>query len=363
MKSYAALYPFCAELLSVVRNFDKLQDTYTLTKLYAQNCISMTGKDVAYICNQSEIGKSIENGIVYDDPSWEVLLLTHVEDKALMKSVDFVSTIECALLAGKSVVFYCKDNKDIISKLSELKQTFSSRLTVVNNVAFERVSGSNIPYVPLEVPVVLVGGLIREADTTEVLLSLTARMRVDGLRVLTLSNLPMSITLGLTYLNRFEQFSAKNTDRITMMKKLIREYEHLYRPDIILIEAPDAVMAYSDNIPNGYGVDTYLLCQAIRPDYFVCCVPFNLAYGKLLSVLSQNFIVRLGTPINVSHTSNVFVDTTESLHHELTHIYLNNEMVQERLRKEKHLTPVPMFDAIGNGVEGIYKSLCAVMKK
>jgi len=320
--------------------------------------IAIAGKDAAFIRNQPDIGMVVTGDLVYDDPGWSTLFFVNVNDKRLMESIDVEKTIENALLAGKAVAYVCKASDVIPTGLMDLQQLYPEMLSFQNNILLP----NNIlsPRTPVEVPVILVGGLIKEADTTDLLLGLTTCMRNNGIRPLVLSDYYMGELLGFHDVVGFSQLELSNDNRIGLLRRIIRELSDLYRPDVILMEAPDAVMEFSSDINNGYGIDTYLLCTAVRPDYFVCCVPFNLANSESLDKLSDDFTVRLGSPISVVHLSNIFIDTSTQFSY-IDYVFLDNKTVKERLASFTKQDLVPMFDVIGDGADELFVRLNTFM--
>ena len=147
-------------------------------------------------------------------------------------------------------------------------------------------------------------------------------------------------------------------EKINELNRLLNTVQHIEMPNVILIEAPDAFMRFNDIAPNGYGVQTYLLCQAASPDYIICCVPCDLADRRFLSIISKDMSFRLGSVLNSVHISNVIVDSADVLQtHKISYVHVSMGEVDKRINDEMVNSEIPMFDVISNGAE----ALCSVL--
>lgn len=71
------------------------------------------------------------------------------------------------------------------------------------------------------------------------------------------------------------------------LNQFIRSIVNIESPQLILAEAPDAIIKYNDVVPNGFGIRTFMLCQAILPDYFIASVTCDLAVNDFLESVSS----------------------------------------------------------------------------
>lgn len=81
------------------------------------------------------------------------------------------------------------------------------------------------------------------------------------------------------------------------INKFIYSVQEKTYPDLIVMMAPDSMIQYNSIVPNGYGIKTYMLCQAVCPDYCFCCVPEDLGVPEMLNALSEDFKGRYGVEI------------------------------------------------------------------
>lgn len=150
--------------------------------------------------------------------------------------------------------------------------------------------------------------------------------------------------------------------KIQELNSFFKTLEINERPSVVVIEAPDALMRYNDFASNGFGIRTYMVCQAACPDFLVCCVPCDMADARFLDALSSDFERRLGSPIHAAHVSNVVVDAIDLMQtHRISYVHADMSVVLEQIAKGSEKASIPMFDVVGGGVEGLYAHLCRVV--
>ncbi len=57
--------------------------------------------------------------------------------------------------------------------------------------------------------------------------------------------------------------------------------------DIIVIQLPDPMIKYNNEIHNDYNIKTYMFSQAITPDYSICCFHSDISYPEFAQTLSD----------------------------------------------------------------------------
>lgn len=361
MRVSAALYPFTSEFLQLVRHFDALQDKYALSELVSPPGFGLTGKDAGYSRNHHDVGIAVSSGFNFEGSSWRTLLITRPVDVDV-EGFDDDSAIaaRAALEAGKQVSYYCARATGAPAPVLELQSEYPLHMSVIDGHTKQVYSSTGRGgHRTIDVPVVLVGGLLADADTSEILLSLATRFRTERMNPLVLTRYPIASMFGFhCYSSIFEDNALTEEAKIMELITFAKNLELLHMPGIILAEAPDAVMKYSASVPNGFGVRSYMLCQAMPPDYFVCGVPYNDGHGKLIEMVSERFSHSLGVPISAAHVSNLLLDTMElSRQGKVSYTFLDPSLVRERVRRVKRESGIPVFDIVNDGVDELYLSL------
>ncbi|MBE3520325.1 MAG: hypothetical protein IMW97_08590 [Firmicutes bacterium] len=361
MRTPAALFPFYSQLLPYVRQFEELQDEYLLRRLVSLSGFGLCGRDAAYSRNQPELGIRVTDTLEPDDPTWDVLLLTRAVGTEAAESI-LESEAERVLVCGKAVLYFGSSITSVPKRMWTLSEAYPGRVHIHAGETGMPVSlrVSNNYYNHLHAPVVLVGGLVEEADTSEVLLRLAVRLRADGLFFTGIVRHSIGKLFGLHTLDHiFDRKDLTEAEKIQKLNVFLKTLEIEERPDVIIVEAPDALMRFSDFAPNGFGIRTYMVCQAARPDFLVCCVPCDMVNGDFLDVLSLDFERRLGCPIHAAHVSNVVVDAMDAMQrHSISYVHADMNAVSKQVARWSEDSAIPLFDVVGDGIEGLYGRLC-----
>ena len=201
-------------------------------------------------------------------------------------------------------------------------------------------------------------------DIFNVLLYLTNKFINIGLHPAVVTKQPIGQLFGFHSINHvFISTELTESRKIRELNRYLAAIEHYDCPDVFIVEAPDAVMKYNDIDPNGFGILTYMLAQAIRPDMFVCCVPVDLAVGKLIESLSKDFRIRLGTPIHAVQVSNIVMDSADlNQRKQLSYVHIDQNRVQDQLNKEGFSSQIPLFDIDSGDEEKLFQCIDFYMK-
>lgn len=358
MKKVVALYPYNEEMFSYIKHFSKLQSEYTDIIPFSPSGFGVIGKDAAYILNRENIGIKIVDIADIDCKSWDVLLLLQTSKTAGLISTHEIAKI--ALESGKKVYYFLNDTTDIDSEILALKNAYPNNLFYYG-IRLSKTEGRfyySARFRKVRTPVILIGGLLGESDSSEVLLALTNKMRNDGMRPMVIGKNSICEFFGFHSLNYiFEQTEKLEVEKIMEINSYVYTHEKNELPDVILIEAPDAVMRFDDIVSNGFGIRTYMLCQAVQPDYFICCVPVDLAISDFIENISVDFSHRLGIPINAVHVSNIAFDLSMLDMQEVSYVRVNKEYVKDHINEEKEHSKIFLFESDSNGIENIYEHL------
>jgi len=363
MRIPAALFPFCSQLLPFVKQFEELQDKYVLRKLVSPSGLGLAGRDAGYSRNHPEVGVAVTDTLDPDDPAWDVLMLIGPTGTETVESTRLEIEAERAVKSGKSVLYFDRGSARVPKRMWTLSNAYPGMIHIhAGDVGMPTIlTLTNNEYDHLDAPVVFVGGLVEEADTSDVLLGLMARLQTDGLCVTAVGKHPIGKLFGIHTLGHvFDRRDLTEAQKIRELNAYFKTLEIRERPSVIIVEAPDALMRYNDFATSGFGIRTYMVCQAVCPDFLVCCVPCDMANVRFLDALSSDFERRLGSPIHAVHISNLVVDAMDLMQtHSISHIHADMKAVLEQMVKEPGGSSIPMFDIVGDGVEG----LCAHLRE
>jgi peptide maturation system protein (TIGR04066 family) len=365
MRSPSAIYPFYSQILPIVRKFDELQSGYSLEAILSPTGLGLMGHDLGYACNKRNTNIIISGEEGIDDTHWNTLHVFKPPLGMVIASSYLLKIMERAIIRGKSIIYYDFEQRSIPQGIIELQNRFRDNLLI-------QVENSNLfgnfvieeGFYNITAPVILVGGLVECPDVLNALLCLTINFVRNGLYPAVVTKQPIGQIFGFHNINHI-LISPDLTEalKIKEINRYFAAIEHYDCPDIFIVEAPDAVMRYNDFDPTGFGVLTYMLAQAIRPDMFVCCVPLQLAVGELIESLSRDFQIRLGTPIHAVQVSNIVIDTADlNQSKKLTYIHVEQNRVQDQIIKEGPKSQIPLFDIDDGDEEKMFRCIVSSMK-
>lgn len=355
MREKIAIYPFFPRLLPYIKHYEKLQDKYEISEVYAPQGLGLTNRDISFACNHPSIGKK---GILIDnieELDADILaLVDDIEDD--FKNEDFYHMAEIALKKGKRVNYYAKSMDSINDKLWRLSDKYKEAMKIIleehrHNELGQTKGG-------LQTPVVLVGGLVDEPDVLEVLLQVYLNLKELGLRVSVFTKTPFSLGTSFHSINPLFENKFDEKRKISDLKKTLKEIEHLENPDIILIESPDSIMEYNELANNGYGIRTYMLSLAAIPDAMICSIPTELCVEEYVAMVSNFVKEKYNVDLDGVHASNVVIDSLDVMQsQELSWVYIPLGEVDKNLEKNKKGFKIPIINALRDGTETITKNM------
>lgn len=356
----AAIYPYTAQLLPVVRYFERLQQRYLLKEIYSLPGSSLAGRDAAYACNYPPINRIVSGDLVVENPNWETLILVLPSNLDRKTEEHIFYQMKKVLALGKSVVFCASDHNRFSKALKELENKYSEQFIILEEKSITpRSFISNKRYGTIDVPVVLIGGLVESSHTTEVLYALSEELQKQNICPALFTRHPIGKLFGFhTFQSIFINSSISEEQKILEINRFTSVVVRDENPDLILVEAPGAVMKFNEIDPNGFGILTYILTQALTIDFFICSVPLDLAVSPLLEALSQDYSVRLGTPIHAVQVSNIIVDSADMLQkHKLSYVHHHAAKIIEKNNQEARKALIPLFDVVQDGCENLVQIL------
>lgn len=365
MRSPSAIYPFSSELLPIVSKFDELQSAYSLKAVLSPTGLGFTGHDAGYSCNKRNTNIVVSGEEEIDAPEWNTLHVSKPPSGILLKSSDLKRIMEKAINRGKSIVYYDFERHSIPQEILELQNRIKENFVIqVENWKLYSNFGMREGFLELSTPVILVGGLVECPDVLNVLLCLTDKFVNSGLHPAVVTKQPIGQLFGFHNMDHIlNSPNLIESSKIRQLNRYLAGIEHYDCPDVFIVEAPDAVMRYSDIDPNGFGILTYMLAQAIRPDIFVCCVPVDLAVSQFIESLSSDFRIRLGTPIHAVQVCNIVMDSLNLIYtKKLSYVHVDQNRVQAQIRKEGSNSQIPLFDIDNGDEERLYQCIGSFVK-
>lgn len=335
------IYPYHTGLLPIVRNFEVLQEKYKISQLAAFPGSGLTEKDAGYVCNQPSLNITVSDSLDMKLP-WSVLLLDGEQLKSPEKTEEVLAE---ASAQRKKIFSFEYGTMRVPQWRKELYQKFSVQ-EYQDTISLKEIEEEDSIH-EINTPVILVGGLVEQADTLETACTVTRLLRERGLKVEVITGNPFGRLFGFHDLSPlFDEgyFLGRTVENIN---KYIYTIQKKTMPDVIVLCAPDSMIQYNSIVPNGYGIKTYMVCQAVCPDYCFCCVPKDLGEAGMIDALSEDFKGRYGVEISGVHISNLIIDSMQIIQDRmLSFSYVDMIKVEQELEKDQTGRRIPVFNSL-----------------
>ena len=348
-KEKIAVYPVSMTDIPLVRYFTKAYSDYELSTVSADLGSGLIGRDLSFADNRFPIGYIVKRYSSKLLDNVDCLFITAGRPYD-MKHQNSINAIRDALKMHKNVICACQLDHIQVRELSNLARSMSVNfryLDLYKSSTFPQLSS---PYRLFEarIPIFLIAGTTAWDNSFEILLGLTLNLRKKNYRVTSISHEDYSNLFGIHKIaQEYYSDSHDPADLISGLNALIAEFCLHDHPDLILIQAPDTVMRYSEFIHCGYGIKTYMLCQGIRPDYCILGIHSHIDLKEFPQHLAEDLSIRLGVEVVAVHLSNVILDYMETWENnimEITHCGPDDVLYQ--LDGKNVSNQIPIFDCL-----------------
>jgi len=306
-KKKAVLFPYVSpQVFPFIKYFGELADGLELAQVVSPQGVAQAGKDVAYLANRDSIGVSVSNDVNFREA--DTLLVSELPDEYPCLE-EVVRTIEKFLTEEKEVQCYHPFTGNLLERLQKAGLSASCPPALTKPEVDVRVRRVFTP----EVPVIFVGGLSGDYDQQEIVLRLSAQLRKKGHRVSAFMGGDIFTLLKCHSYSPVLRSNIDNGLKVLALNQMLRKICEKEHPELIIMELPGDVIRFNEVLTGGFGVDTFLLSQAVLPDFFIACVAYgayNGAYFKEVSAYCQN---HFGFSVNEIHVSNKLLDYSKTV--------------------------------------------------
>ncbi len=354
MREAAVWYPFCPEFLPVVRWFEQAQDSYELRYLVSPAGYGYGGRDAGDACNQPPVGKIISEELPFDREDWSTLLLCRPGWNSA--GLPLTELAEEAAVHGKQVLFVNPDRIAETEELERLKREYPGQ---VDYLAPGEIEPEERFYSP-QAPVILVGGFLAQSGSFDAVLALYLKVKKEGYRPAVFCRNEAGGLFGFYGFGHiWSEPVGDENERIKRLNAYINGVARDTYANLILIEAPDALMRYNANTLDCFGVRSYMLCQAVVPDYLVACLSYEMLDPELNEALSDDCRVRLGCEFCAVWPENLVLDAYHTRERKRSDVvYMPYMHVYREIRRRKEQGgKIPVVDVSGDGAAELYRCI------
>lgn len=364
MSTNAALFPFTERTLPFVRHVNSQQTKYCINEVISYSGLGIIGKDASTICNHPSVGIPVKEINTCSVDKWDTLIVDLCEIYQGFCGSDPTPFFRSILSAKKEIVFVgnIADVQMIEKDYFQIIRDFPSQVKTLSLPTFMRQpQGDSIRrFKPIEIPVILVGGILKQPDTIEIILSLKSLFQKSGYAASYLTSRNVCRLLGMhSYDHIFSEHAHfSEEEKALQLNGFARQIIQAERSALLVVEAPDAIVQYSNAIPNGFGFQSYIVNKALSPDLIVASIPFVFWNDMFVNALNSNVSQRYGCDIGAVHVSNIAIDTMAALqNYNLSYVYVELDKVDRKLSKNIIQSPIPASNVVLDGGCNLFQQI------
>ncbi|MFZ2539326.1 MAG: TIGR04066 family peptide maturation system protein, partial [Oscillospiraceae bacterium] len=323
---------------------------YEIVELITLNGSALVGKDAGYADCRNKMGIIIKGDIVRAINENDAVIISEgkLDDAIHCHSYEIM---ESSLKKGKEVICLADLSNEQAEYLQKTAQDSGVTFQYFSNDKFNLESYLNqsgaTMYTPIA-PVIFVGGLVEESNNFEVFLALCHKFKAGGYRVCGIGGTKYCEAFNLiSKPTILEDRSSTNEQKINTINTMLKDLEYSEKPDIIIIQIPDAMLRFSDIITNKFGVNAFLISQAVQPSYFLCTTMCDMLESEGLKDISNCFSKRFGYPIDCLHVSTLTINPGISMdEHKLCFFHQDIEYVDKKIEELGAKSTIPVINIL-----------------
>lgn len=311
----------------------------------------IAGRDAGGCFNLPLLGITIENDVgAYKNKADILLVICSTQSEMILTKLKL--HIEDFLQQGKEVICCRVLEESFLA--SVMRKTcpgqfiyLPSRWKVdIGNV---RIEAGN--FYRTKAPVILVGEMMGGLEIYDIVEQITRHFRKTGYQVAAVGDKNYSELLEINRMpDILSATELSGAEKISLLNLFIHEIEEKEKPDIIIIQLPGAIMKYSNNLTEAFGIIPFLLSQAVEADYMLLCVPYgtinNEFYEQLKNICLYRFNVEL-CGICMSNSMLDFQDTDNMSRR--SYVNVSQKKLNEKIGEVLQKGDIPVYNCYEEG--------------
>lgn len=323
MKKACIVYPFSEAFSAVMNKISDSNFDYSIKALVTPRTWAAIGRFIPR--EQSEL-ISFDFNIALK--TCDVVIIADCINRKYMVS-DIISKIRASLLAQKHVICYFPLVKDQIMELEKESSLFEYNGPDLGSSKNETFSVSSKTLPVIDSVVIGIGRLVGEVDVGNAIFEVESELSKKGYKVSAISHNCNGMILKHHPFpeNLFDE-GLSNDDKVYCFANYIHEIEMCNRPDVIIVEIPYGMIKISNSQTNQFGINAYIISQAIDFDYFILVSPI-MDGAEVYDKIKECFVGRYGVNLLSVVIRNKVIDPFAETKGETTVFSVDQKLVDE----------------------------------
>lgn len=266
------VYPFNKRIRAIAR-YASLLKGYVLTAVVSPKSYGYEGKDISYTDGGNFVGITITAS--YQDGLDQCDSILFVTSTFSMDIDYYEEKIQNAVNDGKEVLV----TKELAEQFGICKKNIPAGVRVLGgNPGKKKISYDEVKSVQeINVPVITIFQVGEYCNSFDTLLLMMERFERDGHQVSKVGSSTLGELFSIHMLPDYlYQPDISYEDKIVSFNYFLNSIVEHEQPDILLLEAAEAILPYSDRITNHFGVIPAMISKAVLADISI----LNLYYDK-----------------------------------------------------------------------------------
>ncbi len=300
----AIIFPYDISNMHLILHQDMLSQ-YRITDVVSPNAWGYSGEDAGRVLGM-ETGYIVQDSFENIIDRCESILFceTYIE---LPFDAYFEDAIEYSAQKGKELVFLCKCDAVKTGGIKKIAQKYNVSHVFVcqDGIKPYNENVANYKMVDVPVPIIAVIGINERTDKFDIQLLLRKELTKLGYNVLQIgTKLYSGIFDMIPYPGFMHSSAIDTTSKILLFNKYIHSLYAEQRPDVIILGVSGGTFPLDNKFHNNFGVDNYIVSNAVKPDYVICSLPYDNYKLEYFDFLNTHFSHKFGFEVNCFNIAN-----------------------------------------------------------
>lgn len=342
------IYPFYDEFIPIVKFLNKLNPELIVYKLVAPMGFGLQDKDAGEAYRKNTIGLKVTNNFDEAIADSDILFVTNGY-KCVSIYKDILNKIKKAINMEKEIICTLELASEQLSELINLSKRQDTKFTYYNayeNMLQDVSHIENYEMKKIHVPIIYIGEMLDGFGGFEMLLKTTLYLKKQGYNVLSIGKPKYSDIFNIQSMPRFiYETGIKDENKVYSFNAYIYKLQKNLKPDVIVIQLPDSLFRYNNEITNQFGIYSYIVSQAVSCDYFIYCSECSNLGTKMLKMLNKTFKYRFGFEINALNIVNKCLTELNTVSHgELSLLWFEQSAIEQSIQRYYSDSPIPVYN-------------------
>lgn len=342
-----AFYPVTADTIPVVRQINRYADEKRIVTLISFPGSGLAGKDGGYADCGCEVGIKVQERIEYESSMWECLIVAffgdHDQEELSERQSHTVRMIDYALSMKKQVVCaqgLSEENLEYFRNKARNEKCDFCYLPIDTIKTAPRFDGATKA---IHSFCVLFGNVVQDSASFEAFLQCSSELS-KTFPIISISTDDNAMLCGFNSVSHILRSGISETQKIYQINRLVAGASERERPELVLIHISNAMLAYNDSVPNGFGVIPFMFSKAVPTHCFICTIPFALSFPDFVEELSKGIENQNGYPVEGIVVSNMLIDSPAVFESEsISATYAPISTIEETLQYYTNNGETPAF--------------------